>query len=300
MVFIPENVANWRKRRSVLFMPASNPRALAKAPKLDCDAVIFDLEDAVHGSEQVSARQNLLELVKDRDFAGKETVVRISAWGETNCIDDLSVALQCGVDGVLLPKLEDVTVLQTVHAMISAAVENPPALWAMIETPQAIMNLEEISASGLLTGLVVGPNDLAKETGAIMAPGREMMLPWMMMVVAAARSNNLFALDGVYNNFNDLDGLSVECRQGAGMGFDGKTLIHPKQIEIANAAFAPNTDELARARRIIEVFDQPENMQKGAVQLDGEMVERLHLAMAEKLVGAYGPIDKPARQENGQ
>ncbi len=280
---------NWRVRRSVLFMPASNRRALTRAPDLGSDGVIFDLEDSVSIENQAEARENLLEMVRGRDFGSKETIIRISAPGSNEYSSDIEVALQCSPDAILVPMVEDAGVLHDLAEMIDTANTGNNGgdidIWAMIETPRAIVNLKEItSVGGRLNCLVVGPNDLARETGVAMATGRAAMIAWLMDVVAHGRANGLALLDGVFNAFRDEQGLIGECRQGASMGFDGKTLIHPAQIEAANQAFSPTGEQVAHAQRVVDLFGKPENLTKNALQLDGEMVERLHFDNAKNLL----------------
>lgn len=283
MVYIPTHAGSeFRLRRSALFMPSSNERALVKAKSLDCDCLIFDLEDAVADEMRGIAHTNLLKLVKGEDFGSRERIIRTTAIDAASFEADLKVALSCKPDAILLPKVSTATDITQAARLI----DNDIKIWAMIETPLALMNLKEICiASDQLACLVVGPNDLAKETGTKM--DRALMHPWLMMAIAAARAYDLSVLDGVYNNFKDLDGFSAECRQGAEMGFDGKTLIHPSQIVGANDAFGPQEAELQRAKQIVEAFEQPESANKGAIQISGEMIERLHLAQAKKLLQLF-------------
>ena len=277
---------NWRLRRSVLFLPASNRRAIEKVASLPCDSVIFDLEDSVAEEARETAHANLLEMVAGQDFGSREVVVRVTHPSAASFGADLNCALACGPDGILLPKVEtEEEILGPAEAIAKRA-----QIWAMIETPKGLANLREICATSEtvdLTCLVVGPNDLAKTTGARMEPGRAVMLPWLMQILATARCHDLCVLDGVYNNFKDLEGLEAECRQGASMGYDGKTLIHPAQIEIANRQFGISPQDYQRAVAIQAAFEQPENRSKAAIQMDGEMVERLHLETALELIRAY-------------
>lgn len=278
MVFIPPDMSGFRLRRSVLFMPASNRRALEKAPTLPCDCVIFDLEDAVDGEDRQAARFNLLELVKDRDFGRREVIVRI---GE---LTDLDAAIACKPDAILLPKISEAGTVLTVSRLLEEK-GVPVALWAMIETPLGLLNVKEIAcASPRLKCLVAGPNDLARETGINGPEARSHLHPLLMMMIAAARAHGLSVLDGVYNRFRDIDGFAVECIQAAAMGFDGKTLVHPTQIEPANEKFGPTGEEIARAKAIVNAFDLKENRNKGVIQLNGEMFERLHLRQAGRLL----------------
>lgn len=288
MVFVPED-GSFRFRRSVLFMPASNERALGKAAALSCDSVIFDLEDAVSAEERPDALANLRKFVKGTDFGNRETVIRTGETKSPNFSEDLKIAVECGVSAILLPKVETAEMVESVQkSLVSKG--SDARLWAMIETPLALMNLREITAAGSaeeggrLQCLVVGPNDLAKSTGVSLSNGRAAMHPWMMQVIAAARAFGMSVLDGVFNNFRDGEGFARECAEGALMGFDGKTLIHPAQIEAANHAFGPSDLELERARRIVEAFGRGENAGRGAIQMEGEMIERLHLDMAKRLL----------------
>jgi len=293
MVFIPANGNSpkpFRFRRSALFMPASNARALAKAPALSCDCLLFDLEDAVAEAERPQAFENLRKVVSNTDFGTRETVIRTSMAHSRHFDEDLAIAMECGANAILLPKVATDETITAVSAQLEKK-GSDAALWAMIETPLALINLAAIAGAGSpakggrLECLVVGPNDLAKETGVSLSAGRTAMQPWLMQVVAAARAFGMSVLDGVYNNFRDAGGLAAECTQGAIMGFDGKTLIHPAQIEAANAAFGPSETELERARAIVSAFKRSENANRGAIQIDGEMIERLHLEMAERLLG---------------
>ncbi len=284
MVFIPNDMTNFRLRRSALFMPSSNERALAKAPSLNCDTVIFDLEDAVGADERENAIKNLRQLVNNTDFGPRETVIRTGQFDGSEFTDDLAIAIESVVDVVLLPKVENAqAILQTENRLNAAG--SKASLWAMIETPLALMNLTEIaSASTRLKCLVVGPNDLSKATGASLSNHRAALQPWLMQIVAAARAYNLNVLDGVYNNFKDQEGFAQECKQGAAMGFDGKTLIHPSQIKTANKSFGPDEKQIARAIQIVKAFGEKANAHKGVIQIDGEMIERLHLEQAELLL----------------
>ncbi len=282
---------NWRPRRSILFMPASNSRALAKASTLDCDGVIFDLEDSVSEQEQDGARDNLREFVQGKDFGNREIVIRVSAAGDDNYSDDIAVAIECKPDAILLPMVDNGRAICDLAVMLDNL--DDIAIWAMIETPRALVNLREICDSNdRLNGLVIGPNDLARETGTANVSGRAPMLPWLMDILAHGRANGLAVLDGVYNNFKDDEGLKAECAQGSAMGFDGKTLIHPAQIEAANATFSPSPSQIDRAQAIVDLFALPQNKAKNALQLNGEMVERLHLENAINLLALVERLRK--------
>lgn len=283
-----------RPRRSVLYVPASNARALAKASTLSCDCVIVDLEDAVSPDEKITARERLETLFADRHDDGKEWIIRVnpltSEWGA----DDLMTARACRPHGILLPKVETARdVLEANDMLDDADARGSMWLWAMIETPRALLNIGAIAALGRDRGarlacLVAGTNDLVKETGILATPDRRYLTPWLMQLVLAARAGSLDVLDGVSNDFRDADGFAAECREARNMGFDGKTLIHPSQIEPANQAFSPSAREIADALAIRAAFARPENARLGVISIDGRMVERLHLDQAERLLAKAG------------
>jgi citrate lyase subunit beta / citryl-CoA lyase len=285
-----------RPRRSALYMPGSNARALEKARTLDVDCLILDLEDAVAPDSKAIAREQIVSAVKGGGYGDREVVIRINGmdtpWGE----DDLKAAIDAGPDAILVPKVNGPADLQRVaHKLAAGAAPASLRLWAMMETPLAMLNAAAIGACGRdpevrLSCFVMGTNDLAKETRAQLVPGRAVMLPWLMTCVAAARAGGIDILDGVYNAFNDLDGFTAECGQGAEMGMDGKTLIHPKQIEGCHVAFSPSDEEIAWARKINDLFALPENANKGAIQVDGKMVERLHADMGLRSIAIADAI----------
>jgi citrate lyase subunit beta/citryl-CoA lyase len=279
-----------RPRRSVLYMPGSNARAMEKARTLPADVLILDLEDAVAPDAKETARDLVGTAVKARGFGRREVLIRINAldtpWGE----GDLSAAISAGPDAVLVPKVSTPQDLERLAERFEAlAAPLGLRLWVMMETPLAILNAAAIAAAARdkqtrLTAFVMGTNDLAKDTRARIVPGRAPMLPWLMTCIAAARSHDLAIVDGVYNDFSDAAGFERECNEARDMGFDGKTLIHPSQIEASNRAFSPGPQEVESARKIIAVFDRPENHGKGVVTVDGRMVERLHAEMARRVV----------------
>ncbi|WP_442580928.1 HpcH/HpaI aldolase/citrate lyase family protein [Mesorhizobium sp. ASY16-5R] len=283
-----------RSFRSVLYMPATNTRALAKAATLASDAVIVDLEDAVAPDEKVLARENLRAWFETRQTKPATTIIRINALSSEWGADDLVLARSLELDGILLPKVETPRdILEAGDVLDDEAVAETVKLWAMVETPKAMLNLGGIAELGRdpasrLAGLVAGTNDLAKDTGVLVTPDRRYLLPWLMQIVLAARAGGLVALDGVMNEFRDLDAFGPECAEGAAMGFDGKTLIHPAQIEPANKAFSSSEAAVAEAQAIVEAFARPENAGKGVISLDGRMVERLHLVQAERLLARAG------------
>jgi citrate lyase subunit beta/citryl-CoA lyase len=279
-----------RPRRSVLYMPGANARALEKAKTLPCDAVILDLEDSVAPDAKVAARKQVADVVTAGGFGTREVIVRINALDTQWWLDDLAAAAKAHPDGILVPKISKPGQLQDIAArLIDIAADQKIRVWAMMETPIGIINAPAIAASAAdpetrLAGFVMGTNDIAKETRAQLLPGRAPMLAWLAQCVLAAHAFGIDILDGVYNDLADIEGLQRECVQGREMGFDGKTLIHPNQIEPCNAAFSPGAAEVAQARTFIAAFDLPENRDKGVVQIDGRMVERLHADMARRTV----------------
>jgi citrate lyase subunit beta/citryl-CoA lyase len=276
-----------RPRRSCLYMPASNPRAIEKARDLPCDVVILDLEDAVAPDAKDAARAAAVAAVKAGGFGRRELVIRVNGldtpWGEA----DLKAAAEAGPDAILVPKVGDAGDIARYDGRIRHAPE-ATRLWAMIETARSMFHLEGIGAAAKtsrLAALCLGPNDLAKETGMRMTPGREPFFAAFSLTVAAAKAHGLAALDGPFGGRSDEEGLARECAQGRDFGFDGKTLIHPSQIAAANRAYSPDEAEVAYARAVIAAFAEPENAGKGAIRVEGRMAERLHLAEAEKVVG---------------
>jgi len=285
-----------RPRRSVLYMPGANARAMEKARTLPCDAVILDLEDAVAPGAKETARAQVMAAVAAGGFGAREVIVRINSLDTAWWLDDLAAAAKAHPDGILVPKVSKPGHLQIVaERLIDIAADHRIKVWAMIETPLAIIHAAEIAATARdretrLAGFVMGTNDLAKETRARLLPGRAPMVPWLANVVLAAHAYSIDIVDGVYNDIADEQGFRRECDQGRDLGFDGKTLIHPNQIAPCNAAFSPSDVEVAQARKIIAAFELPENEGKGVVQLDGRMVERMHADMARRTVAIADAI----------
>ncbi|HWE07202.1 MAG TPA: CoA ester lyase [Rhizomicrobium sp.] len=282
-----------RPRRSILYMPGSNARALQKARTLPADVLILDLEDAVAPDMKEQARVQVGEAVRARAFGSREVVIRINAlsteWGNA----DLNVATEARPDAILLPKVSRADDLRQADARISG---RGIALWAMIETPLAILNIASIAdAGGVLACFVMGTNDLVKDMRGQHMPRRENLAPALALAVTAARASGLAIIDGVHNDIADLDSFRDACIQARAFGFDGKTLIHPSQLAICNDVFAPARDEVEAARKIIAAFERPENSGKGAIALDGHMVERLH---AEAARGAVALAEAIAAREN--
>jgi citrate lyase subunit beta / citryl-CoA lyase len=289
-----------RPRRSVLYMPGSNARALEKARTLPADAVILDLEDSVAPDNKATARKQVADAVSAGGFGSREVIVRINGLDTEWWIEDLNAVAKAKPDAVLVPKVSNPGNLEDVaERMVDISADHKIRVWAMMETPLAMLNARDIAAAASdvetrLAGFVMGTNDLAKDTRAKITPGRAPMLPWLMSCIAAARAFGIDILDGVYNDLGNAEGFAQECAQARDMGFDGKTLIHPNQIDPCNAAFSPGADEVAQAKKIIAAFDLPENKDKGVVQLDGRMVERLHADMARRTVAIAEAIEARA------
>jgi citrate lyase subunit beta/citryl-CoA lyase len=285
-----------RPRRSVLYMPGSNPRAIEKARTLPADAVIIDLEDSVAPDAKAAAREQIQEVVVAGGFGAREVIVRINALDTAWWIEDLDMVARVKPDAVLVPKVSTPRHLEDVaDRLVDISADHRIRVWAMMETPLAMLNAREIAGAAVdvenrLAAFVMGTNDLAKETRARITPGRFAMLPWLMGCIAAARAFGLDILDGVFNDLADAQGFARECAEARDMGFDGKTLIHPRQIEPCNGAFSPSEGEVAQAKKIIAAFDLPENRDKGVVQLEGRMVERLHADMARRTVAIHAAI----------
>lgn len=290
-------MADLRLRRSVLYMPGSNQRALDKARTLAADSLILDLEDAVAPDAKELAREQVCRAVKEGGYGDREIIIRVNApqtpWGEA----DLHAAIEAKPDAILMPKVSSTAVLEHIANRLEA-LDAPESIdvWAMIETPAAILNIQEIAKGRRtvpgcrLSCMVLGTNDLAKDTWAQLVKGRAPMMPWIMFALAAARANGLTILDGVFNDIEDVDGCREECRQSRDLGFDGKTIIHPNQIEPANTCFAPSVEEVERARTVIETFDLPENGKSGALKIGGRMYERQHLGMMRRAVAWHEAI----------
>lgn len=280
--------ANFRPRRSCLYLPGANSRALEKAKTLPADTLILDLEDSVAPEQKAGARDTVCSLVAARGYGKREILIRTNgldtAWG----VDDLAAAVKAGPEGVLVPKVTSAEhVLELDQILDRSGASAELGLWVMIEMPLAILNIGAIAAacqSTRLTGLVLGLNDLAKELNAISTPDRAAYQVAMALTLAAARAHGLIAIDGVYNDIGNEPGLVAECEQGRVMGFDGKTLIHPAQLDTANRVFSPNPEEIAHAKAIVEAFALPENQGRGVIKVDGRMTELLHLQQAQRLL----------------
>jgi len=272
-------------------MPAANERALEKATSIPADAIIFDLEDAVAPDAKEAARAKAVAAAGSAAYGRRELTIRCNgldtAWGA----DDLTAAATSGAAAVVVPKVASTADLDEVSSRLDAA--GAPAelrIWPMIETPRAIFDVREIAAHPRVEVLVMGTNDLARELRARLVPGRHPLLPHLATALAAAREAGRAILDGVYNDVRDLDGFRAECLHGAEMGFDGKTLIHPGQVDVANEVWAPTPDELDHARRVIAAFDEALAAGKGVVTVDGRMIENLHVANAQRALALADAI----------
>ena len=287
----------FRPRRSVLYMPGSNARAIDKARNLPVDGIIIDLEDAVAPDAKEQARLQVVEAVKAGGFGAREVFIRINGIDTPWHSDDLTAASQAAPDAILVPKIAEVEQLERVgQRLLDMKADLKTRIWAMIETPSAIFNIQALAAEARdsetrLAGFVVGTNDLAKETRVRQVQGRAPMVSWLATCVLAAHAHGIDVLDGVYNDLGDAAGFERECLQARDMGFDGKTLVHPNQIAPCNAAFSPDADEVAQAKAMIAAFDRPENKEKGVVQIDGRMVERMHADMARRTVAIAEAIE---------
>lgn len=287
-----------RPRRSVLYMPGSNARALEKAKSLPADCLILDLEDAVAPDAKQLAREQIAAALGQGGYGRREVIVRINGfdteWGE----DDLTAMAGLGADAILVPKVGTAEDIEAASAKLDAAgAAAALALWVMMETPLAVLNAQSIAATAprtRLTAFVMGTNDLAKEIRGRLQPGREPYLGMLGNCVLAARAYGLTILDGVYNDFADQAGFAEECSMGRNFGFDGKTLIHPSQIVPCNEKFGPDEQELTQARAIVAAFDLEENKGKGVITVDGRMVELLHAEIARHTVEIAAAIEEMA------
>ncbi|HEY6741014.1 MAG TPA: CoA ester lyase [Lapillicoccus sp.] len=273
-----------RPRRSVLYLPASNERALEKAKQLPVDALVLDLEDAVTPDRKAAARELACSAAVSGAYGMRELTIRINGLGSPWHEADLAAASAAGPDGIVVPKVGTAEEVRSLAAAMEAA-EAPErtALWAMVETPRAILSCEEIgSASSRLTVFVLGTNDLVKELGTLSVAGRGPIHTALSLAVLGARAAGVTVLDGVYNDVRDPAGFEEECRQGRELGFDGKTLIHPGQVEIANRVFAPSDEEIETARRTIAAFETARTEGRGVATLDGRLVESLHVDVAQR------------------
>jgi citrate lyase subunit beta/citryl-CoA lyase len=279
-----------RPRRSLLFMPGSNARALEKARILPADGIILDLEDSVAPDAKAVARDQIAQALAAGGFGKREVLIRTNSLDSPWWKDDVAMAGKARPDGILVPKIFGVEDFVTIGRSLRGVGADPSIkVWAMIETARSVLHAEQLAAASRdldmrLAGFVFGPNDISRETRIRMLPGRAAMIPMITHCILASRAHGLEILDGPYSDFSNVDGFALECAQARDLGFDGKTLIHPGQIVACNAIFTPPAEEVARARKIIAAFERPENVARGAIQLDGQMVERLHAEMAARTI----------------
>ena len=285
-----------RPRRSLLFMPGSNARALEKARNLPADGLILDLEDSVAPEAKVKAREQIAQAVNAKGFGKREILIRTNGLDTSWWADDVAMAGAVEPDGILVPKVSSVEDLDKIGSRLKEIGAGAQVkVWAMIETARAVLDADKLAASvrdpkTRLAGFVFGPNDISRETRIRMLPGRAAMIPMITHCILAAHAHGLEMLDGPYGDIGNLDGFAAECAQGRDLGFDGKTLIHPSHIDACNAVFTPPAEDVAEARKIIAAFEMPENVSRGAIQLDGRMVERLHAEMARRTIAIADAI----------
>jgi len=279
--------------RSVLYMPGSNERALEKARSLPADALILDLEDAVSPHAKADARQLIAKAMTEGGFGARQILLRINGldtpWGH----EDLEAVMALRPQGVLLPKVgraRDVEVVA--NALNASDPDHPTQIWAMIETPLGVLNAPEIASAPRMDGFVLGTNDLLKDLSALTTPDRTPLLAALSNSLLAARAAGIICIDGVYNSFRDEDGLRVEAEQGRALGFDGKSLIHPAQIAVANAVFAPTSDDIARSEAEVAAFEAAQAQGQGVAVLDGRLIENLHVVTAKATLAKAAAIAK--------
>ena len=284
-----------RPRRSALYMPGANTRALEKAKTLAADTLLLDLEDAVAPEAKAEAREAVCAAVRAGGYGPREVIIRINGLDTEWGLDDMAAAVAAGPDGILAPKVIDGGDVDRLNdAMSRAGAPDTMGLWVMIEMPRAILNIQEIAEAvgrTRLTGFVMGTNDLAKEMRARPTQDRAAFQHSLGLAITAARAYELVALDGVFNDISDTEGLAGECEQGRTLGFDGKTLIHPSQLEPCNRIYSPDPEDVAQARDVIDAFAKPENAGKGVIKVNGKMTELLHLEEAQRLVAIQASID---------
>ncbi|MDF0489431.1 CoA ester lyase [Sphingomonas sp. H39-1-10] len=271
-----------RPRRSMLYVPGDKPRALEKAKTLECDAILFDLEDAVAPENKARAREGIADAVRAGGYGHRELILRVSA---PDCAEDFALACALPLDGVLLPKVESAA------TVADAAARNPHPVWCMVETPLGVIRAAEIAgASDRLAGFVAGTNDLTKDLRARHTPARTPLLTALSLMVLAARAYGLAVIDGVHLDLDDLAGFEAACRQGVELGFDGKSLVHPNSIGIANRVFGPSPEEVARARAMVAAWEEARAQGLGVARIDGAMVEQLHVDDANRLIALADAI----------
>lgn len=288
-----------KPRRSVLYVPGANARAMDKARTLDCDAIIFDLEDAVAADAKGSARLQLTDALRSGDYGYRERIVRVNGldtpWGE----EDVRMAAQLPIEALLFPKVESAAQVAAIQAAVDAAGGREIPLWLMIETPRGILDVHAVlGASSRIECLVMGTSDLVKELRAVHTPSRSNLAFALQHSVLAARAANVDILDGVHLDFRNSDGFRDACIQGRAMGFDGKTLIHPTQVEIANEVFGYSDADIADAREVLAAWEAAQAAGSGVAEVDGRLIENLHAAEAERVI-AFSDVLLARARENG-
>lgn len=284
-------MSDLRPRRSVLYMPSSNERALEKAKAIPCDALILDLEDAVAPDAKEAARANAVAAARSGEYGSREVTIRCNGLDTPWGADDLTAAATSGAAAVVIPKVNSFAYLEEIERLLDEA--GAPAemtIWAMIETPTAIIDIRSIVNHGRVDVLVMGTNDLAKELRTGAAADRAPLIPHLAAALLGAREAGKVILDGVYNDVRDADGFLAEARQGHALGFDGKTLVHPSQVEPTNEVWAPSDDEIDHSRRVIEAFEAAEAEGRGVITVDGRMIENLHVDNARRVIAVADAI----------
>ena len=278
-------------RRSVLYMPGANERALEKAKGLDADGLILDLEDAVAPDAKAEARDRVVAAAASGEYGRREVTIRANGIGTPWHDDDVAAIATSGADAIVIPKVDTRADVENVdEALRAAGAPDDLAIWAMLETPQAVVNAADIASHPRIAALVMGTNDLVKELQAEFVPGRAPLLHALQACVVGARIGGVAILDGVFNDLGDAEGFEAECVQGRQFGFDGKTLIHPKQLEPANRAWAPDEDAVDHAQRVIAAFEAAERGGQGVVTVDGKLIENLHVEQARRVLGVHAAI----------
>jgi citrate lyase subunit beta/citryl-CoA lyase len=280
-----------RPRRSVLYMPAANERALEKAKAIAADALIFDLEDAVAPDAKESARANAVAAAGSGEYGKREITIRCNGLATPWGTHDVTTAARSGASAIVVPKVDSAAYLDEVSGLLDeSGAPSGMTIWAMVETPTAILDIRSIASHPRVNVLVMGNNDLAKELRTGVLPERTPLIPALAMALLGAREAGKVILDGVYNDVHDADGFLAEARHGKAMGFDGKTLVHPSQVEPANAVWAPSEDEIAFSRRVIAAFEEARADGRGVVTVDGRMIEHLHVQNAERILAVADAI----------